>query len=175
MNMKQPALTLKMLGWDEHFNEQLREKSDVPVRITKIHRNALWVISPTGVERLRLFDRGTAHRYAVGDWIVPSAAEGYPPRILMRKTIIRRRAAGEINTAQLIAANIDTLFIVSSCNNDFNVARMERYVALAFAEDVSPVLLLTKADTAEDAVSYLSRVNEALPHVPVLTINAKSN
>ena len=174
MIMKQPALTLKALGWDEHFDGQLRESSDVPVRITKINRNALWVISPTGVERLRLFDRGTGHNYAVGDWIVPSADEGHPPRILVRKTIIRRRAAGAVNSAQLIAANIDTLFIVSSCNADFNVARIERYVALAFAEEVSPVLLLTKADTVEDAFSYLSRVKEALPYVPAFTINAKS-
>ena len=51
---------------------------------------------------------------------------------------------------QLIAANVDTLFIVTSCNQDFNVARLERYLALAREADVTPVIVLTKADLADD-------------------------
>ena len=52
-----------------------------------------------------------------------------------------------IGTIQLIAANIDTAFIVSSCNQDFNVARLERYIALAFEAEITPVIVLTKADS----------------------------
>jgi ribosome biogenesis GTPase len=172
--MTQSPLTLAELGWDEHFQAQLLEEDAAPCRVTKIHRSALSILSEAGAERLRLFDRGTAQNYAVGDWIIPGAVEGEPPRILDRKTIIRRRAAGADHSAQLIAANIDTFFIVSSCNDDFNIARLERYVALARTEDVDPVLLLTKADKTDDAASYLSRATEALPDVPILTINSKS-
>lgn len=172
--MTQQPLTLAELGWDEHFQAQLLEGDAAPCRVSKIHRSALSILSEQGPDRLRLFDRGTAQNYAVGDWIIPGAVEGEPPRILERKSIIRRRAAGADHSAQLIAANIDTFFIVSSCNEDFNIARLERYVALARSEEVEPVLLLTKADKTEEAESFLSRAKEALPDVPVLTINAKS-
>ena len=168
------SLTLTDLGWDDHFETQLHDASEVPVRVTRVHRSALSILSNAGAERLRLFDRGTAQNYAVGDWIIPGAIEGDPPRILGRKTIIRRRAAGAENLAQLIAANIDTVFIVSSCNDDFNVARLERYVALARAEEVEPVLLLTKADKVEDADTYRSWATEAFADMSILTIDARS-
>lgn len=168
------ALTLKDLGWDDHFETHLQDTSEVPVRVTRVHRSALSILSNLGAERLRLFDRGTAQNYAVGDWIIPGVIEGDPPRILPRKTIIRRRAAGAENLAQFIAANIDTVFIVSSCNDDFNVARLERYVALARAEEVEPVLLLTKADKVKDADTYCSWATVAFADMSILAIDARS-
>jgi ribosome biogenesis GTPase len=73
--------------------------------------------------------------------------------------------------AQLIAANIDTLFIVSSCNADFNIARLERYMALAHQAEVEPVLVLTKVDLCEDPSVYIDKASE-LQNVITVTIDA---
>ena len=73
---------------------------------------------------------------------------------------------------QLIAANIDTVFIVSSCNKDFNLARLERYLALAYQAEATPVILLTKADMAEDPDHYV--VQAQTLGVEVLALDARS-
>ena len=67
--MTQQPLTLAELGWDEHFQAQLLEGDAAPCRVSKIHRSALSILSEQGPDRLRLFDRGTAQNYAVGDWM----------------------------------------------------------------------------------------------------------
>ena len=72
-----------------------------------------------------------------------------PRRLLRRSSLFKRRAAGTSRKLQLIAANVDTLFIVTSCNQDFNPARLERYLALASEAGVTPVIVLTKADLAD--------------------------
>jgi ribosome biogenesis GTPase len=111
-------------------------------------------------------------RWATGccsNYDLPSAS-----RLLERKSLIKRRAAGHDVSVQLIAANIDTAFIVTSCNADFNVARLERYVALAFEAGVTPVILLTKADLCDDHPPYVTDA-EAISAVAVLTLNAKSD
>ena len=68
---------------------------------------------------------------AVGDWVLYDPDTRSVTRLLDRRSVLSRRAAGHVAKAQLIAANVDTLFIVTSCNADFNVARLERYVAMA--------------------------------------------
>src|SRR5690606_10166478 len=68
-----------------------------------------------------------------------------------RQSLLARKAAGEKVQSQPIAANLDTLFIVSSCNHDFNLSRLERYLALALEADITPVLVLTRADLCPDA------------------------
>jgi ribosome biogenesis GTPase len=75
---------------------------------------------------------------------------------------------------QLIAANVDTLFIVTSCNADFNVPRLERYVALAFEADVEPVILVTKADQTETPEDFEREAQAISPRVIVMTLNAKA-
>jgi ribosome biogenesis GTPase len=76
---------------------------------------------------------------------------------------------------QLIAANIDTAFIVTSCNLDFNVARLERYIALAFDAGVTPVILLTKPDLCDDPAPYVTDAEAISADVAVLTLNARSD
>ena len=74
---------------------------------------------------------------------------------------------------QLIAANVDTLFIVTSCNQDFNVARLERYLALAREADVTPVIVLTKADLTDDAHAYVTRAAKLMPGLLVECLDAR--
>ncbi len=91
-----------------------------------------------------------------------------------RRSVFERRAPGSDRKRQLIAANVDTVFIVSSCNKDFNIARLERYVALAFEAEVTPVILLTKADLCDDPEAYVKAASAISNRVLVEVLNALS-
>lgn len=143
---------LRALGWSPHFQSQLdlHEIYDTePLRVAAVHRGALDLIGAAGPRRMACDPAGLA----VGDWILADAGTGEFRRPLDRKTLLQRRAAGAGRSAQLIAANLDTLFVVSSCNADFNPARLERYLALARQAGILPVIVLSKADTCEDPAS----------------------
>jgi ribosome biogenesis GTPase len=92
---------------------------------------------------------------------------------LNRKSLFKRRAAGTDRRLQLIAANIDTLFIVSSCNQDFNAARLERYLVLAKEADVMPLIILTKADLAETPAAFKRDAARLLPGLLVEAVDAR--
>ncbi|MCL4115965.1 UNVERIFIED_CONTAM: hypothetical protein GTU68_013138 [Idotea baltica] len=86
---------------------------------------------------------------------------------------MKRRAAGHDHSVQLIGANIDTTFIVTSCNQDFNIARLERYLAVVFEADISPVIILTKADLCDDVDIYRAQAAAISDLVPVVVIDAR--
>jgi ribosome biogenesis GTPase len=91
--------------------------------------------------------RGEAEdRPTVGDWLLIDRSTRSLVRILDRTSLFKRPTPGDDRRVQLIAANVDTLFIVTSCNQDFNLARIERYLVLAREAGVRPVVVLTKAD-----------------------------
>jgi ribosome biogenesis GTPase len=81
-------------------------------------------------------------------------------------------AAGMQTRRQLIAANVDTLFVVTSCNDDFNLSRLERYFALAFEAHVEPIVVLTKADLCPDVDVYLDQLRATAPRMIVVAVNA---
>lgn len=84
-----------------------------------------------------------------------------------------RKAAGKRTHDQTIAANVDTLFIVMSCDQDFNVSRIERYLALAFEAAINPVVILTKIDLTDDADSFKKEVQALQKDHRVECVNAK--
>ncbi|MEP5153964.1 ribosome small subunit-dependent GTPase A, partial [Planktotalea sp.] len=86
----------------------------------------------------------------------------------------KRRSPGKDRFEQLIAANLDTAFTVTSCNADFNIARIERYVALALDAGVTPVILLTKPDLCDDPQPYIDEAKTVSDMVEVVALNAKS-
>jgi ribosome biogenesis GTPase len=86
---------------------------------------------------------------------------------------LSRTAPGTATKPQAIAANIDTLFIVSSCNADFNLSRIERYLALAFESGIHPVVVLTKADLCADAADYQQQAEQLHPGLEVQTVDAR--
>ncbi|MDF1609732.1 ribosome small subunit-dependent GTPase A [Hoeflea sp. YIM 152468] len=170
---KPPVSGLQSLGWQPFFAQQIsidELTQTPPVRVTEVHRNGLRVLG----DRLDSMIPPRADA-TVGDWLLfdhqlPSAS-----RLLERKSLIKRRAAGHDRSVQLIAANIDTVFIVTSCNLDFNLARLERYVALGFDAGVTPVILLTKPDLCDDPASYVTQAETISTDVAVLTLNARSD
>jgi ribosome biogenesis GTPase len=109
----------------------------------------------------------------VGDWLLYDRERPRSSRVLERNSLIKRRAPGTGREVQLIAANIDTVFVVTSCNADFNVARLERYVALAFEAGIEPVIVLTKADLTEDTAPYVEGARKVSDRVPVVALDAR--
>ncbi|PBC24332.1 MULTISPECIES: ribosome small subunit-dependent GTPase A [unclassified Mesorhizobium] len=169
-----PSLSLAGLGWSEFFGDQL-EPGDadlIPTRIAMVHRDRLSGLSQTGQTDLSLAPQATTGDYAVGDWVLVEPHSHLVRRRLTRKTVLERRVQGG-RGPQLAAANVDTLFIVTSCNADFNIARLERYLALANEAGTTPVILLTKADTAEDAEAYQSQAAALQRGLAVVTLNPR--
>lgn len=167
---KHDMTALERLGWQGFFARQAAAHdidTTVPVRVIEVHRNGLHVLGD-GIDQLV----PPGPEATVGDWLFLDQAQPAQSVVLERKSLFKRRAPGTERKQQLIAANLDTAFIVSSCNQDFNIARLERYVALAFEAEVTPVILLTKADLAEDAEDYLRSASEISNRVVALSLNA---
>lgn len=156
------------LGWSAHFARQLAADTHHPLRIAEVHRTSVTAMSPTGGQQLRV--PGGTGALAVGDWVL--AAEGAVTRILDRQSLLTRRAAGTDARAQLIAANVTTLGIVSSCNADFNERRLERYLVLAADADCLPLVILTKADQTDDPGSFVRRAELLSPLLTALALDA---
>ncbi|MEX0327574.1 MAG: ribosome small subunit-dependent GTPase A [Ruegeria sp.] len=163
--------SLSDLGWSTHFAAQhAADPSFAPFRISAVHRDRLIGISPDGETPLLTPNRSSGD-FTVGDWVLVDENQRVQ-HLLERRSVLQRRAAGTGAEPQLIAANVDVLFIVSSCNADFNLPRLERYLALAHQAGCYPVVVLTKADTCEDPGSYVTRAEELGPFLTVLAINA---
>ncbi|KJS16808.1 MAG: GTP-binding protein EngC [Hoeflea sp. BRH_c9] len=169
----QPDPLLRRLGWQPFFAQQISVDQLIetpPVRVTEVHRSGLRILGD-GIDMVVPPRADTT----VGDWLLLNHDLPSSSQLLERKSLIKRRAAGHDRSIQLIAANIDTAFIVTSCNLDFNVARLERYIALAFDAGVTPVILLTKADLCKDPSPYVKDAEAISADVAVLTLNAKSD
>ncbi len=167
---------LTSLGWRPFFTQQLDAgelETCVPVRVVAVHRSELHVIGPgidVAVPPLRSDleeDRAT-----IGDWLLLDKQSHRIIRRLERLSLFKRRAPGTGRSVQLIAANVDTMMIVSSCNEDFNIARLERYLAVARDADVTPVIALTKADLAEAPDDYRRQAEALMPLLIVETLDA---
>ncbi len=115
---------------------------------------------------------------AVGDWVgLKYSAETETTQIfsvLMRKTKFSRAAAGTEVKEQIVAANVDTVFLIQSLNRDFNMRRLERYLIAAWESGAVPVVLLTKADCCENVAQRVSNVYSTCPGVAVHAISCVS-
>lgn len=166
-------------GWTTFFASQIDPEDPtplVPARVMAVHRDRLHVAGPAVDALVPPFAAapGEEERAAtVGDWLLLDAATLRPRRLLARRSLLKRRAAGTGRRLQLIAANVDTLFVVSSCNQDFNPARLERYLALAREAEVMPVVVLTKSDLAEEPQDYARAARRLAPGLLVETLDAR--
>lgn len=166
-------ITEAELGWSPFFAGQVEaeENALTPMRIATVHRARLTAVSQDGPVRLDLPHNMRTTDFAVGDWVLAEPATNLLIRRLERKSLLRRRTEGS-RTPQLISANVDTLFIVTSCNDDFNPARLERYLALANEAGTRPLIVLTKADTVADAERYRAEALVLQRDLEVVTLNA---
>lgn len=164
---------LASLGWCPFFSGQLKTADDamIPVRVSVVHRSRL--LAETGTGAVALGFQGGAMDFAVGDWVLMDPGARTAVRRLDRRTLLRRRTESA-HVPQLIAANVDTLFIVTSCNDDFNEARLERYLAFANEAGVEPVIVLTKVDQASDVQLYRAQAEALQRDLCVVALNAKA-
>ena len=177
----QPA-NLKALGWRNFFDTQVIEieRADcTPARVIAVHRDALVVHDGNQELRLQLerqWSKTTSHeRPTTGDWLLVDANRERISRMLSRESVIKRVSAGvdagQKTQEQAIAANVDTIFVVTSANDEFSESRLERYLALAHNAGIQPVVVITKCDLIQSGESFRDRTL-ALTDVPFTLVNA---
>jgi len=175
-NNEKPLLSL---GWSQRFQQQLsfeELEQTCPHRVVAVHRGQVILSDGEKEQTLsitgKLLNEREEEHITIGDWILLSRDTGNFIRLLERFSLIQRQSAGTDKSQQLVAANVDTMFIVSSCNADFNLSRLERYLTIAHASKVYPVIALTKQDLSNDPQSYLESARSLGAGIIVETVNA---
>ena len=168
-------MTLPSLGWAPFFEEQLGpdDRGQVPLRVATVHRSRMTGLSTIGTVRVGLPAHVNTAQFAVGDWVLADPQSHLLIRRLERRSLLERQTVGA-RVPQLIAANVDTVFIVTSCNDDFNPARLERYLALANEAGTNAVIVLTKADQTPDPTPFLEQAAALQRGLEVVSVNARS-
>lgn len=174
------------LGWNASFAAAFAPYAEgrlVPARVAVEHRASYELLSEQGeataalAGRLRHDARSRAQLPTVGDWVAwaPAAdgGRGTVEAVLPRASVFTRKAAGNTRDEQIVAANIDIVFVVTSLNTEFNVRRLERYLTLAWESGAQPVIVLSKSDAIEDPTAIMGAATEAAVDVPVLLTSAK--
>jgi ribosome biogenesis GTPase len=169
-------LSLQDLGWDDAFAASFEPyDSCIPARVSAQHRGEYDVLTERGELRVRVTGRlrheaaSTAALPAVGDWV--ALREETIQAVLPRRSAFARKVAWSQTEAQVLAANLDTVFVVSGLDGDFNLRRLERYLTLAWESGASPALVLTKADLCEDVARVLFEVEQVALGVPVHVVS----
>lgn len=177
--MEAPISTLLQLGWRPFFSKQVSAEEDrscQPVRVMSVHRGMVTVAGEGFEDSISSSvpaAKGPEDRPTVGDWLLVDRHSRKLVRILSRTSLFKRSAPGDDRRLQLIAANVDTLFIVTSCNQDFNVARLERYLVLARDVGVRPVIVLTKADLSPTSDRFLEAARALQAGLQVELVNGR--
>jgi ribosome biogenesis GTPase len=176
---------LEEFGWDgfyeAHFNDCDRA-GICPARVTLEHKHEFKVISEHGelsseiAGRLRHRASDRADLPAVGDWVAitarPEEGRATIHEVLPRKSKFARKVSGQKTREQILAANVDTIFLVTSLNNDYNLRRIERYLAVAWESGARPVIILSKADLCDTIDERVLEVESVAYGVSVHTISA---
>jgi ribosome biogenesis GTPase len=169
------SLSLDKLGWDAGWAsalEQLEDDNLIPARVAAQHRGAYIVWTEGGELSARVagkmfYTHETGGMLpAVGDWVGVS-----PPAtitsILPRRSAFIRKHAGNDSTEQVLAANVDTAFLLAGLDDDFSLRRLERYLATAWESGAEPVVVLTKTDLSPDVPAAVFAVESVAIAVPV--------
>jgi len=176
---------LETLGWDDAWSAAFapfRERNLTPGRVAIQHRGAYDVLTTDGEVRSQITPRlrreaPVADLPVVGDWVALDP-EGAIVDVLPRRTKLSRRAAHEEGSddarEQVIAANLDVVFIVASLGEEPDVRLLERYVALAIESRARPVILLTKADLETDPAVVAAEVAGMDGEIPVHTVSVRT-
>ena len=169
---------LEELGWDADWAsafEQLNDDNLIPARVAAQHRGAYLVWSADGELRARAAGRlfyeheVGAPVPAVGDWVAIVGSDGAATvtAILPRRSAFVRKRAGFSSDEHVLAANVETAFLLAGLDDDFSVRRLERYITTAWDSGAEPVVVLTKADLCADVEEAVLEVENVAIGVPV--------
>jgi len=170
---------LGSLGLVPFFIQQLTDDRLVGERLGRVgsvQRSRSTVVCEPGERVVELSPAlrkaAAVDRPVVGDWIVLDESLSRIEQVLERKSLFRRLGAGTSNEIQPVAANIDILFVVTSCNEEFKESRLERYLSLCAEAGATAVIVLTKADLVADPSDFVHRARNVQAGVAVETANA---
>ncbi len=158
--------------------------SELRARVISQEKGIYRIISGTDVKNASVsgkyrYEAQTVSDYpAVGDYVIAEWGEGDDPAIIRslfpRKSCFIRKAAGTGKQEQVVAANIDTVFICMSLNHNFNIRRLERYLSIAYDSGAVPVVVLTKADLCPDVESKAAEVRKSASEADILAVSSLS-
>lgn len=176
---------IEELGWDAFFEAQwdrAKESEYHAARVAEEQKGFFRVWAECGEllaeasGKLRHEARSREELPAAGDWVLvkarPREGRATIHRVLGRKSKFSRKTAGATTEEQILAANVDTLFLVMALDRDFTPRRIERYLTLAWESGARPVVVLSKADLANDAEATVREVEGASMGVPVVAVSA---
>lgn len=178
---------MQKLGMSDFFLSQININDNLFVgRISSEAKGLYKVLCENGEilarvsGKLRFATENTADFPAVGDFVMLDRTDNKNgdaiiSKILTRKSVFIRKAAGTVNQGQIVAANIDIVFLCMSLNKDFNLRRLERYLSIALSSGAKPVIVLTKADLCDNTNGKLAEVSAISVGVDVLLTSAMSD
>ncbi len=172
----------KIPGWNEDLELAFSayRGSYTPGRVASRHKTVCEVLIPGTVVQAGI--SGALQRIGkqpvVGDFIIlldqPELGSRMIVNILPRRTCLSRGAAGDGGGEQVIAANLDTIFIVTAVGKDLNLRRLERYLAIVYSSGASPVILLNKIDLADNPTQLVEKIRAVAGNVPIVSLSAIS-
>lgn len=171
---------IEQYGWNSNWEEKMTG-SGIAGRVLLEHKNLYRVMTNEGELLSSLsgkfkFEHNREAFPAVGDWVVldqmPGEEKGIIHEVLPRSSQFSRKMAGLTTEIQLIAVNVDFVFLVMSLNHDFNVRRLERYLLAAWDSGATPVVVLTKKDTCEDLEYYIKEVEAIAFGVDIFAVSS---
>jgi ribosome biogenesis GTPase len=178
---------LSTLGWNPVFEQEFESyKRDValPGRVA-LEYQGLYRIFYEGGEllaevtgRFRYQARNRSDFPAVGDWVAVTPTTGGKAIIhgvLPRRSKFSRKVAGEVTEEQIVATNVDTVFLVHGLDNNYKLRRIERYLTLAFDSGAKPVIILSKSDLCDEPEARLLEARQAAAGVPVHAVSSRLN
>jgi ribosome biogenesis GTPase len=187
-------MSLSFLGWDAFFADAFQPFAAaglVPARVAVQHKQVFELLTEHGqtaaesTGRLRHAATGRGDLPAVGDWVAVKYRVGESPHdpgaarfradihaVLPRRTKFSRRAAGAVDAEQVVAANVDTVLLVTALDQNFNLRRIERYLAVARESRAQPVVVLNKADLHPDPAMAGAEVTAIAGGAPVVVLSA---
>lgn len=168
--------------WDALFQHLALSASWQPARVVRQDRGLYTVYGAEGPRlaalsgRFKHHFRDTLAQPAVGDWVAfqekPEAENARIHAVLPRCTQFVRKAAGRSYKGQVVAANVDTVFLLTGLDQNFNLRRIERYLTVANQSGAEPVIVLNKADLATDLEAVLAAVESIANGYPIIALSA---
>ncbi|MBB6454799.1 ribosome biogenesis GTPase [Salirhabdus euzebyi] len=178
------SYSLKQLGLQTIVEEQYKQESLKIGRVATSANERYKILSPEGefqatiLGKIRFLAESARDLPCVGDWVLYQKMDGDSQavihQVLDRSSLLSRKAPGDKKEEQIMAANVDFVFLVNALNNDFNIRRMERYLYLVYESGALPIFVLTKKDLCDDVEDKIRAIQDIAPGTPVIAVDSLS-